>query len=268
MADHFARPLRLTRNEALALYLRGTELSATPGMPDAPALRSALDKLRGIPRTRDARGCRRRSRRRDGGQAPEHLERSARPRATHERVCRSTTSRTRPASGRREIDPEAGLRRALGHWYVAAWDVRCRRRAALPRRSDPAVRGDGRERSSLAASRAPGGPLHPRRDEDVPVRLRLPPGGPVDRRVLRDHGRARGADGSLDITMPARSLGWVARLLLRVGRDATVLEPPDCRTRSPTLARRHARPIRAVTSPLGVAPFGPRNTQAGRPLRR
>ena len=47
MADHFARPLRLTRNEALALLLRGTELSAIPGVPDAPALDSALDKLRG-----------------------------------------------------------------------------------------------------------------------------------------------------------------------------------------------------------------------------
>src|SRR6186997_1607385 len=46
MADHFARPLRLTRPEALAVYLRATELLATPGIPDAPALASALAKLR------------------------------------------------------------------------------------------------------------------------------------------------------------------------------------------------------------------------------
>src|SRR5436190_9152018 len=46
MADHFARPLRLTRPEALAVYLRATELLATPGIPDAPALASALEKLR------------------------------------------------------------------------------------------------------------------------------------------------------------------------------------------------------------------------------
>src|SRR5580765_2848667 len=46
MADHFSRPLRLTRSEALALYLRGTELVATPGLPDAPAPASALAKLR------------------------------------------------------------------------------------------------------------------------------------------------------------------------------------------------------------------------------
>ena len=33
MADHFARPLRLTRSEALALYVRGTELARHPRPP-------------------------------------------------------------------------------------------------------------------------------------------------------------------------------------------------------------------------------------------
>ena len=46
MADYFARPLRLTRNEALALYLRGTALAAAPGFPEATALTSALNKLK------------------------------------------------------------------------------------------------------------------------------------------------------------------------------------------------------------------------------
>src|SRR4029077_21220844 len=46
MADHFARPLRLTRQEALAVYVRATKLAATPGMPGAPALTNALTKLR------------------------------------------------------------------------------------------------------------------------------------------------------------------------------------------------------------------------------
>ena len=44
MADHFARPLRLTRQEALAVYVRATELAATPGMPGAPALTSARER--------------------------------------------------------------------------------------------------------------------------------------------------------------------------------------------------------------------------------
>ncbi len=39
MADHFSRPLHLTRSEALALYLRGTELVATPGVPGCTGAR-------------------------------------------------------------------------------------------------------------------------------------------------------------------------------------------------------------------------------------
>ena len=45
MADYFARPVRLTRSEALALYLKGKALLGAPGLEEAPALRSALDKL-------------------------------------------------------------------------------------------------------------------------------------------------------------------------------------------------------------------------------
>ena len=45
MADYFARPLRLTRSEALDLYLRGKELLGAPGLSEAAALESALAKL-------------------------------------------------------------------------------------------------------------------------------------------------------------------------------------------------------------------------------
>src|SRR5881396_1830378 len=45
MADYFVRPLRLTRSEALALYLQGKALVGTPGLAEAEALESALAKL-------------------------------------------------------------------------------------------------------------------------------------------------------------------------------------------------------------------------------
>src|SRR5439155_21100960 len=45
MADYFARPLRLSRSEALDLYLRGKALLGAPGLPEAAALSSALAKL-------------------------------------------------------------------------------------------------------------------------------------------------------------------------------------------------------------------------------
>src|SRR5207249_3036129 len=45
MADYFSRPVRLTRSEALALYLRGKALAGAPGLEEAPALASVLGKL-------------------------------------------------------------------------------------------------------------------------------------------------------------------------------------------------------------------------------
>ena len=44
-------------------------------------------------------------------------------------------------------------------------------------------------------------------------------------------------DGGVELTLPARQLGWVARLLLRVGDDAEVVEPPELREQVRELAR-------------------------------
>jgi predicted DNA-binding transcriptional regulator YafY len=50
---------------------------------------------------------------------------------------------------------------------------------------------------------------------------------------------AREADGGgLDVSLPVKRLDWVAGLLLRLGTDAEVLEPPDLRERVRDLARR------------------------------
>jgi len=37
------------------------------------------------------------------------------------------------------------------------------------------------------------------------------------------------ADGTVEATLPARQIGWVAKLLLRLGPDAEVLDPPQLR---------------------------------------
>src|SRR4029077_5092879 len=85
MADHFARPLRLSRNEALALLLRGTELVATPGLPEAPALASALAKLRDTLGP-DAVGDAARIQTATAGLSPEHLGALRDAARDHERI--------------------------------------------------------------------------------------------------------------------------------------------------------------------------------------
>ena len=44
-------------------------------------------------------------------------------------------------------------------------------------------------------------------------------------------------DGSLEVTLLSRRLGWVAGLLLRLGTEADVLTPADLRERVRGLAR-------------------------------
>ena len=125
---------------------------------------------------------------------------------------------------------------ALGHWYVAAWDVTIdeERLFRVDRIRQVEITGEGFEPRGLEGA---GRSLYTPTGEDVPVRLRLSPAARWIAEYYATTDEHEGADGSLDITMPARSLGWVARLLLRVGSDATVLEPPELTAQVATLAR-------------------------------
>jgi len=236
MADHFSRPLRLTRNEALALYLRGTELVATPGLPEAPALASALQKLRDTIGEETLGEVEARF---EGSavdsRSPEHLETLRQAAREHRRVEIDYFAGSTGEWTSRGIEPEEVFW-SLGNWYVAAWDegadaerlfrVDRIRRAALTSASfEP--------RGLQGAGRA----LYTPTPQDVPVRLRLRPGArwiaeyfatvdPVER------------DGDLEVTLPARQLGWVAHLLLRVGPDAEVVEPAELAEEVRALASR------------------------------
>ena len=190
MAAHFARPLRLSRGEALALYLRGTELLGTAGLPDATALASALEKLR-------------------TSLGPETL-------GDAERIEMAD-----PGAPIEALDP---IREAS----------RERRRVRVDRirRVEPTG-----ERFSPRGLEGAGRSLYTPSDEDVSVRLRLAPAARWIAEYYTITDEQERADGSLDITLPARTLGWVARLLLRAGSDAIVLEPPELTVEVAALAR-------------------------------
>ena len=236
MADHFSRPLQLTRIEALAVFLRGTELLATPGMPDAPALAKALEKLRsslGAEMLSEAEGRIEIAR---GGQAPEHLD--CAPRRSRERTnsSRSSISRHRRASGAAARSQPEEVFSDMGHWYVAAWDVDAdaerlfradRVRSAAPTGETFTPRG----------LRGAGRDLYSPTGEDVAVRLRLRPAARWIAEYYATTDVEEQDDGGVELTLPARQLGWVARLLLRVGDDAEVVEPPELRDQVRDLAR-------------------------------
>jgi proteasome accessory factor C len=236
MADHFARPLHLNRNEALAIYLRGTELLAAPGLPEAPALASALGKLRDslgpdvLGHPDGAIGSS------SPGAPPPFLEALRSASREHARLdIEYFAASTRRWSSRR-IDPEEVFS-AMGHWYVAAWDVDADGerllRADRMRRVEPT--GESFEARGLQGA---GRPLYSPGPDDVPARLLLQPSARWIAEYYVTTDPVERADGSLEITLPVSDLEVIARLLLRVGDDASVLDPPALDVLTTDLASR------------------------------
>ncbi len=230
MAEHFARPLRLTRREALAVHVRATELLGTPGVPEAPALERALRRLgEALGETPGIEGA-------DRGAPPAFLDpvREAandRRRIAIDYVAGSSTVRTR-----RTIDPESVFS-SLGNWYVAAWDVdadaerlfRIDRIASVDAtddRFDPrGLQGAGRQLYTPGA-------------QDVQIRLLLRPEARWVAEYFVTTATTDRGDGSIEVTLPAKTLAWAARLLLRLGPDAQALEPAELHDEVAELARR------------------------------
>jgi proteasome accessory factor C len=223
MADHFARPLRLTRQEALAVYVRATEVASTPGMPGAPALTAALAKLRDAlgPDTLDAAGIEGVT----GGEAPAHLEAVRAAADGRERVQVSYVAASTGARTERTIDPEAVFASA-GRWYVAAWDVDVDDERLLRVDRIESLEPTG-ERFEPRGLRGAGRPLYTAGPEDVDVRVRLRPEARWVAEYYLATDAAEEEGGSVVVTLPTRQMTWLARLFLRLGPDAEVLEPAD-----------------------------------------
>ncbi|HJU57974.1 MAG TPA: WYL domain-containing protein [Actinomycetota bacterium] len=236
MAEYFARPLRLTRAEALAIYVRGAGLAAVPGLDEAPALTSALDKLATglgpdflgeLPERVEAATT--------GGEV-ETLGELRRAAAERERVRIEYYAASAAETTTRAIDAEE-IFFEIGHWYVVAWDHRSGAerlfRADRIRSVSPT-----RERFEPRGLQGAGRPLYTPGRDDVAVILRL---GPAARWVAEYYEIVRETeldDGRLEVELPAGRLEWLERLLLRLGQEAEVVAPEGLRDRVRELAGR------------------------------
>jgi proteasome accessory factor C len=242
MADYFGRPLRLTRSEALALYLRGTELAATPGVLEAPALDSALRKLRdGLgPETLGELGERVQAA--PGGRRAETLETVRAAVAGKETLRIEYYAQSSAETTEREIDPEEVFF-ATGNWYVAAFDHRSgeERLFRADRIRSVARTGASFEPRGLAGA---GRPLYTQTDHDVEVRLLLRPDARWVAEYYEVTSEEEREDGCLQVTLPTVRLAWVERLLLRLSGQAEVLEPEVLKDRVRQLAGRTREPYR------------------------
>jgi proteasome accessory factor C len=236
MADHFSRPLRLTRTEALSLYLRGTALAAAPGLHEAPALTSALGKLReelgpdalgGPPERVEAATDQR---------PAETLDALRRAIAGNERVEIEYYAASTAETTTRRVDPEEVFF-AIGNWYVAAWDHLSGEERLF--RADRihliAPTGERFEPRELAGA---GRPLYTPGEGDVPVRLLLRAGARWVAEYYETGSETERDDGAVEVVLPAGRLEWVARLVLRLGEDVTILDPPGLKDLVRELASR------------------------------
>ncbi len=218
LAEYFDRPLRLTPAEGLALLAAGRALLAVPGSDVRGPLASALDKLEGV------LGAAGRLAVDVGGS--DHLEVLTDAVAVRERVEIEYYSFARDEMTVRTVDPWRVFH-AFGAWYLAAW---CHR-------------ADGERLFRVDRVRAvhPTGEhfdAPPGADDDLPRLVYSPrPDDPrVTLRIGRDaswvvesypHERAdRGDDGSWRVVLAVSEPAWLTRLLLALGPDAVVEDPP------------------------------------------
>jgi proteasome accessory factor C len=125
----------------------------------------------------------------------------------------------------------------LGSWYVAAWDIEAddERLFRVDRILEAEQRPETFEPRGLQGA---GRALYSPTSEDVPVRLRLHPSARWVAEYYVTIDLVERADGTLEVTLPARRLDRIAGLLLRLGEDAEILEPAELSEEVRDMARR------------------------------
>ena len=229
MADYFSRPVRLTHQEALSLYLRGKSLLGAPGLAEAPALASALARIEQRLGPEALGALAGRVEVGTTGQAAEALAMLRRAVEDHRTVRIDYYGASRDEMTTREIDPEQ-LFSAIGNWYVVAWDHRSddERMFRADRIRAAELTDATFEPRGLAGA---GRPLYTRSEGDVGVRLLLGPGARwVAEYYVTESPSERGG-GAIEVTLPTKDLAWVVKLVLRLGGEATVLAPPELAAR-------------------------------------
>jgi proteasome accessory factor C len=236
MADYLARPLRLTRSEALALYLRGKALAGTPGLPEGAALESALAKLEEKLGPDTIGGLAGRVEAVDVGPPDQTLDAVRSAAADHERIDIEYWAASTDETTSRSVDPEEVFA-AIGKWYVVAWDHRSgeERMFRVDRIKSVSPTGERFEPRGLVGA---GRPLYSRSDKDIAVRLFLRPAARWVAEYYETESVIERADGTLEVVIPTTQLAWVARLIIRLGGQVTVVEPPELVEEIDRVARR------------------------------
>jgi proteasome accessory factor C len=221
-ADTFARPLRLTPEEALALVVAARALAAEPGLVERDALDRALAKLEAAFGAVEEAGRVEVSL----DEAGETLALVERATDAKKRLHISYHNPSRDEVTERDVDPMRVLN-VDGRWYLEAWcrrveDVRLFR---LDRVLDAVELDLPAEVPDSVSSRTLAEGLYEPAPTDPSVTLDLA----SEARWVADYHPYETVEeldgGGVRLTLRVHDDGWLRRLLLRLGPAARVVEP-------------------------------------------
>jgi proteasome accessory factor C len=221
-ADTFARPLRLTPEEALALVVAARALAAEPGLVERDALDRALAKLEAAFGAVE-----------EAGRVEVSLDAAGETLALVEKATDARQrlriryhNPSRDEVTERDVDPMRVVN-VEGRWYLEGWcrrveDVRLFR---LDRVLDAVLLDVPAEVPSEASARTLSEGLYEPAHDDPQVVLDL---GREARWVADYHPYETVEDldgGGVRLTLRVHDDGWLRRLLLRLGPHARVVSP-------------------------------------------
>jgi proteasome accessory factor C len=227
LADQFARPLRLTPAEGLALLAAGRTLLAVPGSDPEGPLATALAKLEhalDLPEFAVKVG------------EPTFLEAVRDAAARGERVEIDYWSAGRDDLTTRRIDP-ALVFFAMGEWYLSAYCHRANDERMFRVDRIRALRPTGEHFEATAADDEIAEVFRPR-SEDPRVTLELAPSAQWVAEAYPAESTTTRADGTMEVVLAVSEPAWLDRLLVRLGPEARVLGPDAARGAGGDAARR------------------------------
>jgi proteasome accessory factor C len=227
LADYFRRPLRLTPAEGLALLAAGRALLAVPGSDPEGPLATALAKLEAALDLPDLVV--------DVG-APAHLDAVRDAVAHHERLEIDYWSAGRDELTTRQVDPGVVFF-ALGAWYVGGFCHRADDERMFRVDRIRGLRGTG-EHFEPEPTGFESGEVYSPAASDPKVTLRLAPTAAWVPEAYPTQSVTERPDGTLDVALTVSEPAWLDRLLLRLGPEAEVVDPPALRAAGAAVARR------------------------------